>query len=145
MKNKQFYVVILILAVVLISADSAFAQRGRQNFAGSCCSNIPGLTEQQRNQISALEQQHQKEMQEMRDARRKSGSYADRDAYQSAVDQKVANHRNSVRNLLNDDQKVIFDNLQAQGVRGNNPQTTLRRGNGQKGNMRGGYCGLGRR
>lgn len=132
MRKKQLNVVMIVLSVMLMATTSTFAQRGNRATTNSCCMDIPGLTEQQKTQITALEQQHQKDMQAMRDARRKSGSYADRDAYQAAIDKKVSDHRNSVRNLLNTDQKTFFDNLQAQGGQGRNQQTNMRRGNAQQ-------------
>jgi uncharacterized membrane protein len=132
MRNKSLNVVMIVLVVFLMTTTATFAQRGNRAAANSCCMNIPGLTEQQKTQITTLEQQHQKDMQAMRDARRKSGSYTDRDTYQAAVNQKVTDHRNAVKNLLNADQKVIFDNIQAQGGQGKNQQANMRRGSEQK-------------
>jgi uncharacterized membrane protein len=132
MRNKSLNVVMIVLVVFLMATTATFAQRGNRAAANSCCMDIPGLTEQQKTQITTLEQQHQKDMQAMRDARRKSGSYTDRDAYQAAVNQKVTDHRNAVKNLLNADQKVIFDNIQAQGGQGKNQQANMRRGSEQK-------------
>lgn len=145
MKNKSLNVVMIVLAVLLMATTTIFAQRGNRAAANSCCMDIPGLTEQQKTQITNLEQLHKKDMQAMRDARRKSGSYTDRDAYQAAVDQKVTDHRNAVKNLLNADQKVIFDNIQAQGGQGKNQQANMRRGGGQRRAMQGGGRGQGRR
>jgi hypothetical protein len=131
MRKKSIRLVMIVLATILMATTTTYAQRGNRGAAGSCCMNIPGLTEEQKTRITGMEQQHLKEMQEMRDARRKSGSYADRDAYQAAVGQKVTDHRNAVRNLLNADQKIIFDNIQAQGGQGKNQQANMRRGQGQ--------------
>jgi hypothetical protein len=132
MKNKSLNVVVIVLSVMLMATTATFAQRGNRTAANSCCMDIPGLTEQQKTQIIGLEQQHQKDMQAMRDARRKSDSSADRDVYQAAVDKKVSDHRNTVRNLLDADQKIIFDNIQAQGGQGKNQQANMRQGNGQQ-------------
>lgn len=145
MKNKPFNLVMILLVVFLMATTATFAQRGNRAAVNSCCMDIPGLTEQQKTQITTLEQQHQKDMQAMRDARRKSGSYTDHDAYQAAFNQKVTDHRNAVKSLLDADQKLIFDNIQAQGGQGKNQQASMRRGGGQRGAMQGEGLGQGRR
>jgi hypothetical protein len=137
MKNKVLNSTMMILAVMLVAATATFAQKGNRATGSSCCMNIPGLSEQQKTEITAMEKQHLQEMQEMRETRRKSGTYADRDAYQTAVERKVTEHRTAVRNLLDADQKVIFDNIQSQGGQGINQQTNTNRGRGQKGAMQG--------
>ena len=136
MRKKPIRLVMIMMAVILMATNVTYAQRGNRAAAGSCCLNIPGLSDEQKSSITTLEQQHLKEMQEMRDARRKSGNYADRDAYQAEVDRKVTDHRNAVRNLLNTEQKTFFDNIQAQGGQGRNRQANMSRGQGQqRGNL----------
>lgn len=138
-KSGVFALIIMLVTTITVSAQKA----NRMNAENSCCTNIPGLTAEQKSQITSLEQKHQDEMATMRTERKKSGSYSDRDAYQEAVEQKVQDHRNSVRNLLNEDQKTIFDNLQSNANQASNRQSYRGQGKGQ-GNQQGSR-GLGRR
>lgn len=96
----------IVLAVILMAITATYAQNRVE--AGSCCQNIPGLSKEQKSSITVLEQQHLKDMQEKQDTRRKSGNYADREAYQAAVKRKVTDHRNAVRNLLHTEQKPFL-------------------------------------
>ncbi len=118
MKNKKIHIVTLILAVILTTGMNSSAQRGPwMGRDYSCCLNISGLSEKQKTEIANLVQQHRKEMDEMRRAWQESGSNAGREAHLAAVDKKVSEHRAAVRNLLNPEQKEVFDSLQTQGRR----------------------------
>ncbi len=144
MKTNEIKSGVFALIVILVTTISVSAQRAnRMNNENSCCTNIPGLTAEQKNQIKSLEQKHQDEMATMRTERKKSGSYNDRDAYQKAVEQKVQDHRNSIRSILNEDQKTIFDNLHSNSAQVSNRQSYRGQRQGQ-GNQQGSR-GLGRR
>ncbi len=107
---------LVVLALAMAASVVTTAQRGYRAGYGnrpaggySCCAYLPGLTGKQEAEITKLERQHRKEMDEMRAAWRQSGSYASREEHLAAVGKKVADHRNAVRNLLNDEQKEVFD------------------------------------
>ncbi len=107
-----------LLAIILMVSMGSMAQRGTRAGNYSCCEGIPGLTEKQKTEITALEKAHRSEMDVMRAERRKTGNYTTREAYQAAVDEKVTAHRDKVRSLLNEEQRVVFDQLQSRQAQG---------------------------
>ncbi|HAX95160.1 MAG TPA: hypothetical protein DCY35_01345 [Prolixibacteraceae bacterium] len=147
MKTNVIKSGVFALIIILVSTISVSAQRSnKMDSENSCCTNIPGLTAEQKSQIASLEQKHQADMETMRTERRNTGTYSDRDAYQNAVEQKVQDHRNSVRSLLDEDQKTIFDNLHANANQGANSQTYKgqRQGQGNQQGSRGNGRRMGR-
>jgi hypothetical protein len=142
MKNKGLQFFGLFLTIILITGGNAVAQRGgRMGAWNGCCMGIPGLTDQQRTEISNLENQHRKEMDALRSEWRKSGAYSQREAHLTEVDKKVEAHRDAVRKLLNEEQKSFFDNQQG---RYKMNRTGREPGMGNVGAGRGGCCGGGR-
>jgi hypothetical protein len=116
MKSRQLNIVLLLMAVLAIGGLNARAQSGNRGgirFMG--CMNITGLTDNQKSEINHLRNQHRKEMNDLHIAWRQTADYTGKDAHRAEVRKKVENHRNAVRNLLNDDQKVVFDNRQGRG------------------------------
>lgn len=126
---------VLVLTVLMISSVNSYAQRGRnyenrgqgmQQERMTC--QIPDLTEDQQNKIDALRIAHIKEMttyknklNELR-ARKHTlmtSDNADMKEINSVIDQMTevqnkkmklsAKHRQDIRSLLTDDQKVYFD------------------------------------
>lgn len=149
---------ILTIAILMIAATSIFAQRGRyysdsetRYGRSMMCNLIPDLTEDQETKIEALRVDHLKEMNnyrnQMNELRAKKQTLMTSDnlnmnEINSVIDQMTgvhgkmmkasAKHRQDVRNLLTEDQKVYFD-------------SRLRRGNG-RGHGRGmGRAGRGNR
>ncbi|HQE50896.1 MAG TPA: hypothetical protein PLD74_00915 [Prolixibacteraceae bacterium] len=133
MKKKNLSMAALIAAVIMLTSVEALAQRGNRSGSYFCCDNLPGLTEKQRTEITALEKAHRADMDAMRAERRKSGNYTTREAYQNLVDEKVAAHRGKVRALLNEEQKAVFDNMQIRPGRGQYGRAGYRPGAGQAG------------
>ncbi len=161
--QKLKKVTLLIAIAIMIIGTSAYAQRGR-NFNDNergfgrqeFCQRIPDLTEDQQTKIEALRTGHLKEMtayrNQMNEFRAKkhtlmTSDNGDMKEINSVIDQMTgvhnkmmkasAKHRQDVRNLLTDDQKVYFD-----------ARPMYRRGNG-KGMGRAGrgqrnYSGYGR-
>ena len=142
MKTEKWIITGLLMALIMMVSGSVNAQRGNRAGNYSCCEGIPGLTEKQKTEITALEKSHRSDMDAMRAERRKSGNYTTRDAYQATVEEKVNAHRDKVRNLLNEEQKVVFDNIQSRQGQGN----YARRGGGGRGKgFQGGQGGRGGR
>lgn len=144
MRKNMGWIIVMMMAVVMTASMNALAQRGYRSGDGSCCMAIPGLTEKQKSEITALEKAHRSDMDAMRDERRKTGGYATRDAYQTAVNEKVAAHREKVRTLLTEEQKVVFDQNQPRTGQGRWARQSGR-GGGQGAGLRGGWGGRGRR
>ncbi len=144
MKKRNWIITGLVMAVVMTVSIGAMAQRGNRAGNYSCCEGIPGLTEKQKTEITALEKTHRSEMDVMRAERRKTGNYTTRDAYQTAVDKKVATHRDKVRSLLNEEQKAVFDKIHSRDGEGNYARGAGR-GAGQGYGARRGWGGRGRR
>lgn len=132
---------VLVLAILMIASTNIFAQRGRnfddrgQGFGRfDFCERIPDLTEDQEQKIEALRVVHLKEMtsfrNQMDELRAKKRTLITSDnsnmnEINSVIDQMTdvhnkmmkasAIHRQDVRNLLTDDQKVYFDAMPRHG------------------------------
>jgi len=140
---------ILLLAALFMGFQLLQAQPGRGKMDrgprmgyNQDCSIIPDLTEAQKEQIQKLRTAHLKVMQDFRNqvgenrARYRTlmtAAKADQKAIDANIDEytklrnqmmkKQAAHRQQIRNLLTDDQKVFFDNrgmksAQGEGMRG---------------------------
>ncbi|HSH50909.1 MAG TPA: Spy/CpxP family protein refolding chaperone [Bacteroidales bacterium] len=165
MKTKMMKTVVAFtLAVLMITATQAFAQRGR-NYKSNMdrpyrnngtCWRIPDLTADQETKIDALRVNHWKEMNNYRNqmnelrARKRTlntSEQANLNEINSVIDQMSgmhnkmmkasAKHRKEVRNLLSDEQKVYFDSMPLRGQRFN-------RGANRRGGGYGNYSGAGR-
>lgn len=157
MKTNKTFTGIFMIATLILFSQSIFAQpgrgmmnRGQQAGFDRECRMIPELTETQQAQIQELRTEQLKEMQDFRNqigenrARYRtlmSADKADQKAIDANIDEytnlrnqmmkKQAAHRQQVRSLLTDDQKVFFDN---RGMRG-------RQGAGMNGRGMRGYGG----
>ena len=133
---------VLLFAVALLMATGmdAFAQRGRGMAprggagTGQVCLNIPGLTQDQSQQITQLRTRHLGEMQAYRDQidinriqyRSLIREGADMGAISSNIEEradirtqmekKQAEHHQSIRNILNEEQRAWFDAAPRGGV-----------------------------
>lgn len=158
---------VLALAILMLAGTQVFAQRGR-NFKSNTdrpyrndgtCWRIPDLTADQETKIETLRVEHWKEMNSYRNqmnelrARKRTLNTTDKanlNEINSVIDQMTgvnnkmmkasAKHRQEVRNLLTDEQKVYFDSMPARGQRYNHG--TNRRG-GSYGNSRNAGRGYG--
>lgn len=123
MKNKSLTIGTLILAIILMAGVNSNAQRG---FRGAGPNpdgpGLPGLTEKQKTEIKAIREAHMKEMDALRTDRLNREKYPNQEAFQSVMLKKISDHKVAIRNLLSDDQKAIFDRIQARqgaGAKGN--------------------------
>ncbi|MFP4026026.1 MAG: Spy/CpxP family protein refolding chaperone [Thiohalospira sp.] len=143
MKTKRMNrLTVLALAILMLAGTQVFAQRGR-NYksntdrpyrADETCWRIPGLTADQEAKIEALRVEHWKEMNNYRNqmnelrARKRTLNTTDKanlNEINSVIDQMTgvqnkmmkasSKHRQEVRNLLTDEQKVYFDSMPARG------------------------------
>ncbi len=146
-KNKT----IGILFIALLLSMNTFAQRGNKyrqsngNGQGYFCNNIPNLSAEQQTKISELRTTHWKEMQNNRNqltekrARLQTLRSVDKvdmnsinktideiGAVQTKMQKNREQHIQDVRNILDSDQKVYFDNSN----RGRRNCQSYGRGNG---------------
>ena len=127
-----------------LATTTLFAQgygngnRVNNNQNGTCLEQISGLSDKQKTEIQSMEQNHQKEMAELRDSRRGTVDAIEKNEIRGEMLKKVAAHQKSVKNLLTADQQQEYDNLHAQR---NNYQGNRGRNQGQQfaGNNRGGH------
>jgi Spy/CpxP family protein refolding chaperone len=125
---------IVLLSVTLLMATGidALAQRGRGfdrgRGAGQACMTIPGLTDDQRAQLSEMRTAHLREMQTFRgqiDINRAqyraliseenasisaiNANIDERTALRNQMEKKQAGHHQAIRSLLTEEQRVYFD------------------------------------
>ncbi len=124
--SKRFTVVMMIIAATVLSA-ALNAQPGRRMQQRDVCA-VPDLTEEQQDQLTALRAKHQKvmfnlrsEMQLYRDKCKlllsedevnekelQENLNGNAEIHKQMLQQK-AKHHTEVRKLLNDEQKLIYD------------------------------------
>jgi len=163
MRTKQKLMAILF-SVVLLAGTGSILQaqpgQGAGQGQGYWCKAIPGLTEDQQKQIDELRTDHLKKMTSFRNQIRENRAHyqtlmseenVDMNAVNKNIDaytslrnsmmKESAAHRQSVRNLLTDEQKVYFDNMR----HGKGKGMGYGRGPGRHGNrgMRGTGMGYG--
>ncbi|MEE4197829.1 MAG: Spy/CpxP family protein refolding chaperone [Bacteroidales bacterium] len=143
MKTKKMKkITVLAVVFLMLAGTQGFAQRGR-NYRSmidrpdrndQTCWRIPDLTADQETQIEALRVDHWREMNNYRNqmnelrARKRTLNTTDQTDIKeinSVIDQMTgvhnkmmkasAKHRQEVRNLLTDEQKVYFDSMPARG------------------------------
>lgn len=128
---------------------------GNGNGQGNVCNNIPGITEEQKTKMQDLRLIQMKERQanqnQMREKRAhlitlQSADKADMNAINKTIDEittlqntqwkKRAAHKQEVRNLLNDEQKVYYDahsGRKGKGHRNGNCNNGRKQGHGNGG------------
>jgi len=136
---KSKSILMLALIIALAGSNQLFAQRGQMrnnNGTGYQC-NIPDLTEAQQKQIDELRTAHQKEMlqyrNQMQEKQAKLNTLRTADkADMAAIDKMIdeigtlhtqmmkakENHRQKVRSLLTEQQRVYFDTQRGKGKGG---------------------------
>lgn len=81
------------------------AQRGNFRMTDS----IPGITKEQKISIATIHETQRIEMGELRDKKRSATTWDEKDKIERQMLEKRIEHRNSIRNVLNDNQKKYFD------------------------------------
>ncbi|RLD84261.1 MAG: hypothetical protein DRJ10_01645 [Bacteroidetes bacterium] len=163
MKTRKLNVLIVGIAAVIMSFSyQVNAQKNgrgqgqgwnqQNNQTWNC--NIPNLTEIQQTKIEKMRTANMKEMIQSRNFMAEKGANlntlrtadkVDMNAINKAIDEMGANrtkmmkkreaHRQAIREILTDDQKVYFDSRRGRGSRGGNGQ-----GNGMGRNGQGRGC-----
>lgn len=142
-----------LLIVLSLTIGSVFASdylqgkgRGNQASGPTCVNSVSGLTQEQKDKITAMEQGHWKAMDELRQSRRSTTDTAKKAEIRKQMDARVTEHRSAVKGLLNPDQQKQYDALHASGgnYRYQRASGNKVAGNGQ-GLRRGGGQGRGRR
>ncbi|MBE0674692.1 MAG: hypothetical protein IH591_08535 [Bacteroidales bacterium] len=107
--KKMVKINVVLISLLLISGGMINAQgRGRGMEPGQYCSNIPGITEKQKADLTELATKHRAEMDALRAERQGA---KDRDAWYAAGQKMSAatdKHRFDILNVLTDEQKQNF-------------------------------------
>ncbi len=119
-KLQKFAGVFFALA---LGTGTLLAQGGRNNnrvFAQNnekitCVNYLSDLTDEQVDAITELETKHQEQMDGLRDKRRATTNFEEKDLLREEMLKSVAAHRTEVRKLLTENQQKEYDLLQLQG------------------------------
>jgi hypothetical protein len=132
----------VLFAFIFLSATAFSFNQGRGNNSVTqrnnnmvCLSQIPGLTDDQVSEITSLNEEHQKEILDLRKERRSTIDLAEKGAIREEMDEQVKDHRDEVKALLNDEQKEVYDNLYRNNANGNSKYANNGSGN-KRGNSR---------
>ena len=104
-----------------LTTSTIFAQGWRNSNRGNytqnytCVDALDGLTDKQIDQLTALENQHQKEMAGFRIERRSTTDALEKNEIRGEMLKKVNAHRESVKNLLTLEQQEQYDLLHSAG------------------------------
>jgi hypothetical protein len=128
---------ILITSLMLLTSLTMYAQRGRgnrnvayNNNYQSCINEIPDLTQDQIQKITALENAHKAEIDQLRNSRRSTRDESIKtDIRQKMIDARDA-HRDQVKAILTPEQQKIFETLS--GNNGRNRQYPASRSNSNR-------------
>lgn len=164
MKNQMKVLIAIVLAVFMVNSVSAQGRHGKGMRGDKVCEMIPDLTDQQKEKIKTLRTEQMKtalaaknQMGELHARLRtlETANKVDQSAINNTIDQlgkvrtemqkRRAEHRQQVRKLLTEEQRLVFDSRA--GKRGKGKMRKGRRhgcqgndcsrGNGRRGNGRG--------
>ncbi len=133
----------VLFAFIFLSATAFSFNQGRGNNSANqrnynnmvCLDQLSGLTDDQVSEITTLNEEHQKEILDLRTKRRSTIDLAEKDAIRAEMDELVKNHRDEVKALLTDEQKEAYDNLYLNNANGNSRYANNGRGD-RRGNSR---------
>jgi acyl-CoA reductase-like NAD-dependent aldehyde dehydrogenase len=95
------------LLMLITLTTQSFGQRGRK--MNNCCQNIPNLTEEQQDQIDELRSSHLEKMAELRQERRGTTNFDEKDEIREKMLKERETHREEIRALLTEEQQAYFD------------------------------------
>ena len=152
-KLQKFAWVFLALA---LGTSTLFAQgwrNGNRTFAQNnekitCISYLSNLSDEQIESITALEEKHQEQMDVLRNKRRGTTNWDEKDLIREEMLENVVEHRLEVKKLLTEDQQKEYELLQLRGNNFRNQRVAYQRANGagyrnQQGYGRGNRAGYG--
>lgn len=161
MKTPKIRKLTLFLMTFVLTGSTVFAQgwRGgnRQGFGRNmhwaadsiqpaCVNLIQDLTDDQKEEITALESEHQKTMAELRTQRRSTTDAIEKNEIRGKMLKQVASHRDEIRDLLTEEQQQQYDLLQARNQGRRQGFAQGNRNAGRRGGFAAGYGnGRGRR
>lgn len=124
------------LLMLITLTTQSFGQRGRN--INNCCQNIPNLTEKQQDQIDELRTSHLERMAELRQDRRGTTNFDEKDEIRETMLKERESHREEIRALLTEEQQAYFDehyrnmrNYNARNSNCGNNKAGKGRGNGR--------------
>jgi hypothetical protein len=121
MKTSRLQKLAWVFFALALTSTTVLAQGNRtgnrysQNQNATCLSYISNLSDKQQTQIVEMEEQHQVQMAELRTNRRTTINAIEKSEIRTEMLKKVEAHRNSVKKILNEEQKLQYDQLHAQG------------------------------
>ena len=122
MKTKTF----LITALIMLTSLTVFAQGGRgrgnryvaRSDNKTCMHLVPDLTQEQIQQITALETAHRTQMDQLRSERRSTRDQEVKADVRSKMITARESHRDQVKQLLTPEQRRIYETLPYRGNEG---------------------------
>ncbi len=121
MKTSKLQKLAWAFFALTLTATTVFSQgrnNGNRNFQNKdiiCLEQISELSEQQKTQITAMEKSHQETMDKFRKERRSTTNLLEKNEIRGEMLKSVETHRNSVKNLLTENQQKEYDLLHASG------------------------------
>ncbi|WP_167616235.1 Spy/CpxP family protein refolding chaperone [Maribellus sediminis] len=134
MKTRSLRKFAWVFFALVLTTATVFAQgRRRANTAQNnqnlpCLTQISNLSDQQKAEIEKLETDHQKAMADLSKQRRSTTDAVGKSEIRTTMLKNVEAHRNEVKALLNENQQLQYDQLQASAGYGKN-QSNQGRGN----------------
>lgn len=98
---------VVFILILITFATQSFGQRGTNT--NNCCQNIPNLTEKQENQIAELRSGHMEKMAELRQERRVTANFDEKEKIRETMLEQRESHRKEIRALLTEEQLAYFD------------------------------------
>lgn len=109
------------------NGNRAFAQNNEKI---TCVNYLSDLTDEQLETITALENKHQEQMDVLRDKRRATTNWDEKDLIREEMLERIVDHRAEVKKQLTEDQQKEYELLQLRGNNFRNQRTAYQRGNG---------------
>ena len=150
MKTSRLNRVAWILIALNLAAGSAISSnnpdgKGKSNGVAqqTCINSISGLSEYQKERITAMETQNKTALNDLQEKRRSATEKTQKEEIRKQMDKQIESHRNAVTSVLSADQQKQFLQFQSSGNIQNNQNQKQKQGMG-KGNGHGKGNGSGK-
>jgi hypothetical protein len=136
-----FCLALILTAGVTVSGNNPDG-KGRNGAAEqqTCINSISGLSEYQKERITAMEAQNHKAMNELLKKQHSAGGKTQKEEIKKQIYKQTETHRNAVTSVLSADQQTQFLQFQANGA---NPKNQIQKQGMGKGNGHGKGSGNG--